>query len=216
VTLIAGITTPGGSRRRPTEYGRQAAQINVSANAAAAAGTNGKPPTVFEAMVMVDLDFVKLSAHPEYSTQQPFPDGVPPELAPPLRKYGEPNGYVISESLVAIDRRILEQTGRTEDGPLQNLALVRVSDVEFLALCGHPLYEHHFDPESLDKHLQGVRPELTAKLTRKDKNIIIISQSEAAANLQRQARIRAKTEKLLQATAINAGNGQPAAELPKE
>ena len=105
-------------RRRPTEYGRQAAQINVSANAGAIAGVNGsRANSIFEAVVLADLDFIRLAAHPDYAPKEPVADGIPPKLAPPLRKIGEPGGYVISESLAAIDKRVLEQTGRTADGP---------------------------------------------------------------------------------------------------
>jgi hypothetical protein len=53
-------------------------------------GANGKPPTFFEAMVLSDLDFIKLSNHPDYSRKEPVLDGVPPELTPPLHKNGEP------------------------------------------------------------------------------------------------------------------------------
>jgi hypothetical protein len=199
-------------RRRPTEYGRQAAQINVSANAAAAVGVNGKPPTVFEAMVLSDLDFIKLSNHPDYSPKQPVLDGVPPELTPPLQKNGESTGYVISESLAAIDKRMLEQTGRTEDGPLQNITGVTVSDIEFLALCGHPLYERHPALTREDGRREDVPPELSGSLARKDKNIVVISQSKAEVNKSRLAEARQLLESQLKARGASTGNDQTAAD----
>src|SRR5215472_15671883 len=99
-------------RRRPLEYGRQAAQINVSANAAAVVGANGKPPTVFESMVLGDLDFIKLSTHPDYAPKEPVQDGIPLELSGPLHKNGEPGGCIISQSLDTADKKVLEAAGR--------------------------------------------------------------------------------------------------------
>jgi hypothetical protein len=200
-------------RRRPLEYGRQAAQINVSANAAAAVGANGKPPTVFESVVLSDVDFIKLTHHPDYSPKEPVLAGVPPELTPPLQKNGEPTGYVISESLAAIDKRVLEQTGRTEDGPLQNITVVHVSDVEFLALCGHPLYERKPVLIRVDGRQDDTPPELADSLARKDKNIVVTSESVAKVKARRYAEIHARAKALLDRV-TNTGNSQDSAEQP--
>jgi hypothetical protein len=88
------------------------------------------------------------------------------------------------------------------------IEMIVVSDLEFVGLKRHPAYEHR----RATREVEQVPPELSGTLERKDQNIIVLSESKAAANAQRQARIRAKTKKLLQAA--NVGNGQMATEQP--
>jgi hypothetical protein len=192
------------------EYGRQAAQINVSANAAAAAsGGNGKAPTVFEAMVMADLDFVKLTAHPEYTQKEPVLDGVPVELSGPLQKDGESSGYVISESLAAIDRRALEAAGRAP-GEMGNVVCVKVSDQEYQALSKHPAYDYQPDGDRADRDAQSLAPHLRGRLERRGQNIVLLPASLTAIYDRRIAQSRAR----LNARRADAGNGQTGAASP--
>jgi hypothetical protein len=184
-------------RRRPLEYGRQAAQINVTANAAAATSAgNGK--TVFEAMVLADLDFIKLSAHPDYTPKEAVLDGLPPELAPPLRKNGEPGGCVISESLDAADKKVLKAAGRVP-GELGNIVCVKVSDEEYVALSKHPAYDFEPREHRTDKEVLAVPAHLRGHLERRGQNIVLLSASLGAAYGRRLAEMRARTDARLKA-----------------
>ena len=87
-----------------------------------------------------------------------------------------------------------------------------VSDVEFLALCGHPFYKRHPEPKGLDNRLQVVPSQLAGSLTRKDKNIVVMSQSKARARAERFAKIRAQTVALFEAQRANPDNGEGQAE----
>ena len=89
-----------------------------------------------------------------------------------------------------------------------NIEMVVVSDLEFVGLKRHPAYEHRGSVRELEQ----VPPELSGPLEQKDQNIVVVSESKAAVRAERLARIRARTEKLLQATTTNADNVQPAAE----
>jgi hypothetical protein len=158
------------------EYGRQAAQINVTANAAAAAGANSKPPTVFEAMVLADLDFAKLSAHAEYFQKEPAQDGVPVELNGPLYKNGEPVGCIISESLDAADKRALKAAGRALR-ELGNIVCIKVSDEEYVALSKHAAYDFQPREHRIDRGVLAVPAHLRGRLERRGQNIVLLSAS---------------------------------------
>jgi hypothetical protein len=195
-------------RRRPAEYGRQAAHINISANAAAAASAgNGKPPTVFEAMVLADLDFIKLSSHPDYAPKEAVLDGLPRELAPPLHKNGEPGGYVISESLDAADRGVLKAAGRAP-GELGNIVRIKVSDEQYAALSKHPAYDFELREHRTDKDALAVPAHLRGRLERRGQNIVLLSASLAAVYDQRLAESRARIDALLKTRQANKDNGQ--------
>ena len=185
-------------RRRPTEFGKQAAQINMTANAAAVVGANGKPPTVFETMVMADLDFVKLSGHPDYAPKEAVLDGLRPELTPPLHKNGEPGGCVISESLNAADRAVLEAAGRAP-GEAGNIVCIKVSDEEYVALSKHPAYDFEPREDCTDKDVLAVPAHLRGRLERRGQNIVLLSASLAAAYAWRLAEMRARTDARLKA-----------------
>jgi hypothetical protein len=189
-------------RRRPLEYGRQTAQINVTANAAAAVGANGKTPTVFETMVMADLDFVKLSGHPDYAPKEAVLDGLPPELAPPLHKNGEPGGCVISESLDAADRAVLEAAGRAP-GELGNIVCIKVSDEQYVALSKHPAYDFEPREDRADKEVLAVPAHLRGRLERRGQNIVLLSASLASVYARRLVEMRARTDARLKAQQAN-------------
>jgi hypothetical protein len=189
------------------QYGRQAAQISVTANAAAAVGANGKPPTVFEAMVMADLDFIKLSGHPDYAPKQPVLDGVPPDLAPPLHKNGEPGGCVFSESLDAADKAVLKAAGRAP-GELGNIVCIKVSDEEYAALSKHPAYDFEPREHRTDKDALAVPAHLRGRLERRGQNIVLLSASLAAVYDQRLAESRARIDGLWKTRQDNKDNGQ--------
>jgi len=180
-------------RRRPLEYGRQAAQINVTANAAAAVSANGKPPTVFETMVMGDLDFASLSTHREYSQKEPLQDGIPVQLNGPLYKNGEPGGCVISESLNTADRAVLEAAGRAL-GELGNIVCIKVSDEEYVALSKHPAYDFELREHRTDKEALAVPAHLRGRLERRGQNIVLLSASLAAAYARRLDEMRARID----------------------
>jgi len=184
-------------RRRPTEYGRQTAQINVSANAGAVAGVNGsRANSIFEAVVLTDLDFIKLAAHPDYAPKEPVADGVPPKLAPPLHKNGEPSGCVISASLDAADKRVLKAAGRAAD-ELGNIVCIKVSDEEYAALSKHPAYDFEPREDRTDKRVLAVPAHLRGRLERRGQNIVLLSASLAADYNRRLATIRARTDEFL-------------------
>ena len=180
-------------RRRPLEYGRQAAQINVTANAAAAVSANGKPPTVFETMVMGDLDFASLSTHREYSQKEPLQDGIPVQLNGPLYKNGEPGGCVISESLNTADRAVLEAAGRAL-GELGNIVCIKVSDEEYVALSKHPAYDFELREHRTDKEALAVPAHLRGRLERRGQYIVLLSASLAAAYARRLDEMRARID----------------------
>ena len=149
---------------------------------------------------MADLDFVKLTAHPEYTQKEPMLDGVPVELSGPLQKDGESGSYVISESLAAIDGRVLEAAGRVA-GEIGNVVCVKVSDQEYQALSKHLAYDYQPDRNRVDRKEQSLAPHFCGRLERRGQNILLISESRAAANAQRMAEIRAENLKRLDAMA---------------
>jgi hypothetical protein len=165
-------------------------------------GANGKPPTVFETMVMADLDFVKLSAHPDYAPKAAVLDGLPPELAPPLHKNGEPGGCVISESLDAADRAVLKAAGRAP-GELGNIVSIKVSDEQYVALSKHPAYDFGLREDRTDKEALAVPAHLRGRLERRGQNIVLLSASLAAAYARRLAEMRARTDARLKAQQAN-------------
>jgi hypothetical protein len=86
--------------------------------------------------------------------------------------------------------------------------MIVVSDLEFLGLKRHPSYRH----ESAVRELEQVPPEVSGSLKREGENIVVVSQSEAAANAKRMAKIRAESIRLLDAVrSPNQTNDQEAA-----
>jgi hypothetical protein len=179
----------------------------VTANATAAVGANGKPPTVFEAMVLADLEFIKLSGHPDYAPKEAVLDGLPPELAPPLHKNGEQGGCVISESLDAADRGVLKAAGR-ELGELGNIVCIKVSDEEYTALSKHPAYDFEPREDRTDKRVLAVPAHLRGRLERRGQNIVLLSASLAAVYDRRLAESGARIDALLKTRQGNKGNGR--------
>ena len=72
------------------------------------------------------------------------------------------------------------------NGDKHNIETIVISDLEFVGLKRHPAYEHR----RATSEVEQVPPELSGTLERKDQNIIVLSESKAAANAQRLARIR--------------------------
>jgi transposase len=92
-------------------------------------------------------------------------------------------------------------------GSPRNIELGVVSDLEFVGLKRHPAYKY----SPAVRELEGVAPELGGRLEREG-NIVVVSQSEAAAIAERMAKIRAETMRRLDAVrSPNQGNDQEAA-----
>ena len=90
------------------------------------------------------------------------------------------------------------------NGTSHNVQMVVVSDLEFVGLKRHPAYEHRAPV----RELKQVPPELSATLERKDQNIIVLSESAAAARAQRYAAIRARSKELVDAQGANTAKAQ--------
>jgi hypothetical protein len=191
----------GGMFLRVISESEERANANRTQNAATAAGAvagvNGsRANSIFEAVVLTDLDFIKLAAHPDYAPKEPVADGVPPKLAPPLHKNGEPSGCVISASLDAADKRVLKAAGRAA-GELGNIVCIKVSDEEYAALSKHPAYDFEPREDRTDKRVLAVPAHLRGRLERRGQNIVLLSASLAADYNRRLATIRARTDEFL-------------------
>ena len=153
-------------------------------------------------LVPLPVDFIKLSGHPDYAPKQPVLNGVPPELAPPLYKNGEPGGCVISESLDAADRAVLKAAGRAP-GELGNIVCIKVSDEEYVALSKHPAYDFEPREDRTDKDVLAVPAHLRGRLERRGQNIVLLSASLAAAYARRLDEMDARIDAQLKALQAN-------------
>ena len=156
---------------------------------------------------MGDLDFARLSTHREYSQKEPLQDDIPVQLNGPLCKNGEPGGCVISESLDAADKRVLEAAGRAP-GELGNIVCIKVSDEDYVALSKHPAYDFELREDCTDKDVLAVPAHLRGRLERRGQNIVLLSASLAAAYARRLAEMRARIDARLKTQHANRGNGR--------
>jgi hypothetical protein len=97
------------------------------------------------------------------------------------------------------------------NGGLHHDQMVVVSDLEFVGLKRHPSYEYG---PGFVREAEQVPPELNGTLERKDENIIVTSESKARAKAGRFAKIRARTEALVEARRVDVGKDGAQTETP--